>query len=118
MCPVCYINGILFLIFGASGAAIANNPWVIAISVILTIAGLWWMWKSYKQGKKIVGWKKNLKTTIMFLFVFAAGYGTAAVQTHEPHESHTSAPHPLASPLPYPEPQKDFESLKKDLTNG
>ena len=39
MCPACYINGLLFLIFGAAGASIANNPWVIAISVILTIAG-------------------------------------------------------------------------------
>ena len=26
MCPACYINGFLFLIFGASGAAIASNP--------------------------------------------------------------------------------------------
>ena len=34
MCPMCYINGLLFLIFGASGVAIANNPWVIAIGVI------------------------------------------------------------------------------------
>ena len=33
MCPACYINGLIFLIFGASGAAIANNPWVMAISI-------------------------------------------------------------------------------------
>ena len=44
---MCYINGLLFLIFGASGVAIANNPWVIAIGIILTIAGFWWMWRAY-----------------------------------------------------------------------
>ena len=33
------------------------------------------------------GWKKNLKTSLLFLFVFAAGYGTAAYQTHQYFES-------------------------------
>jgi hypothetical protein len=51
MCPACFINGLLFLIFGAAGASIANNPWVIAISVVLTIAGFWWMWRAYKKNK-------------------------------------------------------------------
>jgi DMSO reductase anchor subunit len=92
MCPACYINGLLFLIFGASGAAMANNPWIIAISIILTIAGFWWMWKAYKRNKGIGGWKKNLKTSLLFLFVFAAGYGTAAYQTHEYFE-HKYAKH-------------------------
>ena len=62
MCPACYINGLLFLIFGAAGASIANNPWVIAISVVLTIAGFWWMWEAYKKNKGKGGFIKNLKT--------------------------------------------------------
>ena len=61
MCPACYINGLLFLIFGAAGASIANNPWVIAISVVLTIAGFWWMWRAYKKNKGKGGFIKNLK---------------------------------------------------------
>ena len=93
MCPICYINGLLFLIFGASGAAIANNPWVIGISVILTIAGLWWMWRGRKFNKTTIGWKKNLKTTLLFLLVFAAGYGTAAFQTHEQTHEQTHNRH-------------------------
>lgn len=83
MCPACYINGLLFLIFGASSAAIANNPWIIAISVLLTIVGFWWMWKAYKRNSGKGGWKKNLKTTIVYIFIFAAGYITAAYMTHE-----------------------------------
>ena len=62
MCPACYINGLLFLIFGAAGASIANNPWVIVISVVLTIVGFWWMWKAYKKNKGKGGLIKNLKT--------------------------------------------------------
>ena len=80
---MCYINGLLFLIFGASGVAIANNPWVIAIGVILTIAGFWWMWKAYKRNAGKGGLKKNLKTTVIYLLVFAAGFVTASYVTHD-----------------------------------
>ena len=83
MCPMCYINGLLFLIFGASGVAIANNPWVIAIGIILTIAGFWWMWKAYKRNKRKGGFKKNLKTTVIYLLVFVAGFVTASYVTHD-----------------------------------
>ena len=82
MCPACYLNGFLFIIFGASGAAIASNPWVIALAVALTLAGLYWMWKAWKKrspGKKM----KNFKTTIIFLLVFGAGFTTASFITHE-----------------------------------
>ena len=82
MCPACYLNGFLFLIFGASGAAIASNPWVILIAIVLTLAGLYWMWKAWKRrssGKTM----KNLKTTIIFLLVFVAGFITASFTTHD-----------------------------------
>ena len=74
MCPACYINGLLFLIFGATGAAIAKNPWVIAVSIILTIAGFYWMWKSYKKNKGKGGLAKNLKNTLIYILIFAAGF--------------------------------------------
>ena len=80
---MCYINGLLFLIFGASGVAIANNPWVIAIGIILTIAGFWWMWREYKKNKGKGGVKKNLITTVIYLLVFVAGFITASYVTHD-----------------------------------
>ena len=80
---MCYINGLLFLIFGASGVAIANNPWVIAIGIILTIAGFWWMWRAYKKNKGKGGFKKNLITTVIYLLVFVAGFITASYVTHD-----------------------------------
>ena len=82
MCPACYFNGFLFLIFGASGAAITSNPWVIGIAVILTLIGFFWMWKAWlkRSPGKVM---KNIKTTILFTLVFIAGFVTASFITHE-----------------------------------
>ncbi len=82
MCPACYINGFLFLIFGASGAAIASNPYVMGIAALLTLAGFYWMWKACKRrskGKAL----KNIKTTIIFILIFTAGFITASFITHD-----------------------------------
>jgi len=73
----------LFLIFGASGAAMANNPWIIAISVILTVLGFCWMWKAYKRNKGNGGFTKNLKNTAIYLLIFFAGFMTASYVTHD-----------------------------------
>ena len=82
MCPACYFNGFLFLIFGASGAAITSNPWVIGIAVILTLIGFFWMWKAWlkRSPGKVM---KNIKTTILFILVFITGFVTASFITHE-----------------------------------
>ena len=81
MCPACYINGFLFLIFGASGAAIASNPYVMLIAAILTLIGFYWIWKAWKRGSKGKV-MKNVKTTIIFILIFAAGFITASFLTH------------------------------------
>ena len=82
MCPACYINGLLLLIFGATGAQIADNPLVIALSIILTLAGFWWMYRAYKRNKGKGGLKSNLRVTALVVLAFAGGYATAAYQTH------------------------------------
>ena len=81
MCPACYINAILFSIFGASAASIANNPWVITLSIILAILALYWLykgWKKHTPGTFI----KNLRMTVILIAVFAAGYVTASYTIH------------------------------------
>jgi len=71
----CYINfGRIF--------AIASNPYVIFIAAILTLVGFYWMWKAWKRrskGKVM----KNVKTTIIFILIFAAGFITASFITHD-----------------------------------
>ena len=57
MCPACYINGLLFLIFGASGAAMASNPWVLALSAVLTVWAFGGCGKHTKETKARVDLK-------------------------------------------------------------
>ena len=82
MCPACYINAILLSIFGASAASIANNPWVITLSIILTILALYWFYKAWKKHTPGT-FMKNLRMTVILIAVFAAGYVTASYTTHE-----------------------------------
>ena len=82
MCPACYINAILFSIFGASAASIANNLWVITLSIILTILALYWLYKAWKKHTPGT-FMKNLRITVILIAVFAAGYVTASYTTHE-----------------------------------
>ena len=82
MCPACYINVILFSIFGASAASIANNPWVITLSIILTILALYWFYKGWKKHTPGT-FMKNLRMTVILIAVFAAGYVTASYTTHK-----------------------------------
>ena len=82
MCPACYINAILFSIFGASAASIANNPWVITLSIILTLLALYWLYKGWKKHTPGT-FMKNLRITVILIAIFAAGYVTASYTTHE-----------------------------------
>jgi len=83
MCPACYINGLLFLIFGASGAAIASNPWIIALSMLLTVAGISWMYIAYSKNQGQGGLKTNLRNTVIYIAIFSAGFITATYITHD-----------------------------------
>ena len=40
------------------------------------------MWIAYKKNQGKGGLIKNLKTTLIYILIFAAGYVTAAYQTH------------------------------------
>ena len=82
MCPACYINGLLLLIFGTSGAVIIDNIYFQLLMAVVTAGGMWWMYKAYKRNNGKGGLYKNVKNTIIYLLVFAAGYITAAYQTH------------------------------------
>jgi len=83
MCPACYINGLIFLIFGASGAEIASNPWIMGVSVLLTVAGISWMYLAYNKNQGQGGLKTNIKNTIIYIGIFMAGFITATYITHD-----------------------------------
>ena len=82
MCPACYINAILFSIFGASAASISNNPWIITLSIVLTILALYWLYKGWKKRTPRT-FMKNFRMTVILIEIFAAGYVTASYTTHQ-----------------------------------
>ena len=83
MCPLCYINALIFLIFGSSAAALANSPLVIGIGVVLTIIGVMFLVRGYRKNEGKGGLKRNIMTTIAVVLAFGSGYLMAAYQTHD-----------------------------------
>ena len=80
---MCYINFIIFAIFGSSAAALANSPWVIGIGVTLTVIGVLFLVQGYRKNKGQGGLKRNALTTVAVLVAFGSGYLMAAYQTHD-----------------------------------
>ena len=83
ICPLCYINGLLLLIFGSSAIAFVQNPWTIAVAVITTILAIYYMYQGYKKNKGKGGLQRNLTTTFLVIAAFMFGYLLAAYQTHD-----------------------------------
>ena len=80
---MCYLNFIIFAIFGSSAAAIANNPWVIGIGVTLTVIGVLFLAQGYRKNQGQGGLRRNLMITFAVILSFASGYSMAAYQTHD-----------------------------------
>ena len=114
MCPMCYINAIIFLIFGSSAAAIANSPWVIGIGVVLTIIGVMFLVRGYRKNEGKGGLKRNIMTTIAVVLAFGSGYLMAAYQTHDYFKERTHHAKDMISDR-YMEQSKEEMSLMLDV---
>ena len=94
MCPACYINALLLFMFGSAGATVASNPVVIALSILFTIAGIWFLIKGYKKNKGKGGLATNIRNTVVYILIFSAGFVTASYVTHDYFKSqHPEHPH-------------------------
>jgi putative Mn2+ efflux pump MntP len=81
MCPICWINGILFLLFGASAFSFGTEWYIVIPSVLLLVYGCYKIWDGIKKGKKFTAEQKaNSKRTITrFVIGVAIGLYTGAV---------------------------------------
>jgi ABC-type nickel/cobalt efflux system permease component RcnA len=65
MCPICWINGILFLLFGASALSFGTEWYILIPSFVLLAYGGYKIWDGIKKGKNFtVEQKANNKRTI------------------------------------------------------
>ena len=83
MCPACWINASLLFVLGSGAITIIQHPITITIGVILTVAGIYYIYRGFKKNKGKGGLQKNLTTTFLVISTFLFGYLTAAYQTHD-----------------------------------
>ena len=75
MCPICWINGILFLLFGASALSFGTEWYILIPSFVLLAYGGYKIWDGIKKGKNFtVEQKANSKRTII-RFVIGVAIG-------------------------------------------
>ena len=101
MCPVCWISGVLFLLFGASALSFGTEWYIIIPSFVLLAYGGYKIWEGIKRGKKFTAEQKanSKKTIIRFVIGVAIGLYTGFAITfaftsaenkrmHDPLEQH------------------------------
>ena len=78
MCPVCWISGILFLLFGASALSFGTEWYILIPSFVLLAYGGYKIWDGIKRGKNFsTEQKTNSKRTIKrFIIGVAIGLYT------------------------------------------
>ena len=81
MCPICWINGVLFLLFGASALSFGTEWYILIPSFVLFVYGGYKIWDGIKKGKKFTAEQKanSKRTIIRFVIGVAIGLYTGAV---------------------------------------
>ena len=83
MCPACWLNGLILMLFGSSAIAFVQNPWTIAFAIITTILAIYFAYRGVKKNGGKGGLQKNLTMTFLVISAFMFGYLFAAYQTHD-----------------------------------
>ena len=78
MCPVCWISGVLFLLFGASALSFGTEWYILIPSILLLGYGCYKIWEGIKKGKNFTAEQKanSKRTIIRFVIGVAIGLYT------------------------------------------
>ena len=78
MCPICWITGILALMFGASIFSFGTEWYILIPSIVLLGYGCYKIWDGIKKGKKFTDEQKanSKKTITRFVIGVAIGLYT------------------------------------------
>jgi putative Mn2+ efflux pump MntP len=78
MCPICWINGFLALLFGASAFSFGTEWYIVIPSVLLLIYGCYKIWDGIKKGKNFSDEQKasSKRSVIRFIIGVAIGLYT------------------------------------------
>ena len=75
MCPICWINGILLLLFGASAFSFGTELYIVIPSVVLLGYGCYKIWEGIKKGKKFSAEQKSNSKRTIIRFVIGVAIG-------------------------------------------
>ena len=95
MCPICWINGVLFLLFGASAISFGTEWYILIPSFVLFAYGGYKIWDGIRRGKNFSKEQKitNRRSIIRFFIGVAIGLYTGfaimfAISTAEHQRMH------------------------------
>ena len=75
MCPICWINGILFLLFGASALSFGTEWYILIPSFVLLGYGCYKIWQGIKRAKKFTTEQKVNSKRSIIRFVIGVAIG-------------------------------------------
>ena len=92
MCPICWINGFVAVLFGGSFIAVVNHPISWAIGFSLIAYSIYQFYQARERGKKMTTETKKRNKRLIFRFVQGAVVGSIVTITifysftHKEHE--------------------------------
>ena len=75
MCPVCWISGVLFLLFGASALSFGTEWYILIPSIVLLGYGCYKIWDGIKRGKNFTAEQKDSSKRSIIRFVIGVAIG-------------------------------------------
>ena len=75
MCPICWINGILFLLFGASALSFGTEWYILVPSIVLLGYGCYKIWDGIKKGRNFTTEQKASSKRSIIRFVIGVAIG-------------------------------------------
>ena len=75
MCPVCWISGVLFLLFGASALSFGTEWYILIPSFVLLAYGGYKIWVGIKRGKNFTAEQKTNSKRTIIRFVIGVAIG-------------------------------------------
>ena len=75
MCPICWINGILLLLFGASTFSFGTEWYIVIPSIVLLVYGCYKIWEGIKRGKNFSDEQKASSKRSVIRFIIGVVIG-------------------------------------------
>ena len=75
MCPICWINGFLALLFGASAFSFGTEWYILIPSILLLFYGCYKIWDGIRRGKNFSDEQKASSRRSIIRFVIGVAIG-------------------------------------------